>query len=209
MWRRSRCRHIRQAGGEHAGEQGTNSRVWISSASHVQVRLHSAIGVDGDLHSPHRRAVRSTAQRSGAYNAPLMGLSTITRSFAGALLAGVLLAGVVAGRQAPTTPQLSGAAAPPTSKLSLWYRAPASDIRWWQWPRLVARGAAGGPGGVGAGAAGGHRPPRRDGLRRGRPRAPAAERRHVMGRAALRSGQPRGESGPAGGAPAARRRQVS
>ena len=56
-----------------------------------------------------------------------MTLSTITRSIAGALLAGVLLAGVVAGRQAPTPPQLSGAAAAPTSKLSLWYRAPASD----------------------------------------------------------------------------------
>ena len=44
------------------------------------------------------------------------------------LLSGVLAAGaVVAGIQSPTSPRLAGEAPPPASRLSLWYRAPASD----------------------------------------------------------------------------------
>src|SRR6478736_4150556 len=45
-------------------------------------------------------------------------------------LARVLAAGLVvavAAAQSPTAPRLIGEAAPPTSSLSLWYRAPASD----------------------------------------------------------------------------------
>src|SRR4051812_31112523 len=50
------------------------------------------------------------------------------RRLVGAWLAGALVAGaVVAGTQAPTSPRLTGTAPPPESRLSLWYRAPASD----------------------------------------------------------------------------------
>src|SRR5262249_31937947 len=43
-------------------------------------------------------------------------------------LAAALAAALVVGAtQSPTPPALTGAAAPPTSALSLWYRAPASD----------------------------------------------------------------------------------
>src|SRR6476469_10127641 len=45
-------------------------------------------------------------------------------------LVGVLAAGLivaVAAAQSPTSPRLTGEAAPPASSLSLWYRAPASD----------------------------------------------------------------------------------
>ena len=43
----------------------------------------------------------------------------------GALAAGLIVA--VAAAQPPTSPRLTGEAAPPESSLSLWYRAPASD----------------------------------------------------------------------------------
>src|SRR5690349_18283914 len=43
-------------------------------------------------------------------------------------LAGALIVGVVVVvTQSPTSPRLAGAAPPPNSALSLWYRAPASD----------------------------------------------------------------------------------
>ena len=45
---------------------------------------------------------------------------------AGLSLAAVLAAAVVAARQSPAAPQLTGEA-PPPPRLSLWYRAPASD----------------------------------------------------------------------------------
>jgi alpha-L-fucosidase 2 len=51
----------------------------------------------------------------------------MARRLAGVWLA-VLVAGVVvAGMQSPTSPRLAGEAPPPASRLSLWYRAPASD----------------------------------------------------------------------------------
>jgi alpha-L-fucosidase 2 len=50
------------------------------------------------------------------------------------MMRGIVLAGLVviasvvaAARQAPTSPRLTGIAAPPASPLSLWYRAPAAD----------------------------------------------------------------------------------
>jgi alpha-L-fucosidase 2 len=52
----------------------------------------------------------------------------MARHLAGVWLAAVLVAGVVvAGMQSPTSPRLAGEAPPPASRLSLWYRAPASD----------------------------------------------------------------------------------
>src|SRR4051794_6803558 len=50
------------------------------------------------------------------------------RRLPGTGIAGALVAGVVvAGSQLPPSPRLAGAAPPPDSALSLWYRAPASD----------------------------------------------------------------------------------
>jgi alpha-L-fucosidase 2 len=51
-------------------------------------------------------------------------------------LAGALAGVVVAGTQLPTSPRLAGEAPPPASRLSLWYRAPASDH-----PLLTAGGS--------------------------------------------------------------------
>ena len=72
----------------------------------------------------------------------------------------------------------------------------------------VAGGPAGGCGGVGACASGGQRPSRRDGLRRDRPRAAAAEREHVVGGPALRSGESRRERRASRSAAPPRRAQV-
>ena len=51
----------------------------------------------------------------------------MARHIAGAWLAGALAGVVVAGTQSPTSPRLAGEAPPPAARLSLWYRAPASD----------------------------------------------------------------------------------
>ncbi|HET9834394.1 MAG TPA: glycoside hydrolase family 95 protein, partial [Vicinamibacterales bacterium] len=51
--------------------------------------------------------------------------SALTVGLAGVLTAGLVVA--VALAQSPTAPRLIGNAAPPSSSLSLWYRAPASD----------------------------------------------------------------------------------
>ena len=52
----------------------------------------------------------------------------LRRSLAGACFGGAIAAGiVVAAAQTSSSPRLAGAAAPPASVLSLWYRAPASD----------------------------------------------------------------------------------
>ena len=61
---------------------------------------------------------------------------------------------------------------------------------------------------VGRGAGRRQRPARRDGLRRHRQRAPPAQRRHALGRRAVRSEQSRGAGGPAGGATADLRGQI-
>jgi alpha-L-fucosidase 2 len=51
----------------------------------------------------------------------------MARHIAGAWLAGALAGVVVAGTQSATSPRLAGEAPPPAARLSLWYRAPASD----------------------------------------------------------------------------------
>src|SRR4051812_1773326 len=52
----------------------------------------------------------------------------MTRHTARASVAGAFVAAVtVAAMQLPASPHLTGDAPPPTSLLSLWYRAPASD----------------------------------------------------------------------------------
>ena len=51
----------------------------------------------------------------------------MARHIAGACLAGALGAVVVARTQSPTSPRLDGDAQSPAARLSLWYRAPASD----------------------------------------------------------------------------------
>src|SRR6185436_1819371 len=53
--------------------------------------------------------------------------SGIAASMERALIAGALAGVLVAGTQSPTSPRLAGEAPPPASRLSLWYRAPASD----------------------------------------------------------------------------------
>src|SRR3954454_9418195 len=54
--------------------------------------------------------------------------SPLVRRIAGACLAGAFVAGVVvAATQSPASPRLAGEAPAPSSALSLWYRAPASD----------------------------------------------------------------------------------
>jgi alpha-L-fucosidase 2 len=51
----------------------------------------------------------------------------MARHIAGTCLAGALGGVVVAGTQSPTSPRLAGDAPAPAARLSLWYRAPASD----------------------------------------------------------------------------------
>ena len=51
----------------------------------------------------------------------------MARHIAAAWLAGALAGGGVAGTQSPSSPRLGGEAPPPAARLSLWYRAPASD----------------------------------------------------------------------------------
>jgi alpha-L-fucosidase 2 len=51
----------------------------------------------------------------------------MARHIAGACLAGALGGVVVARTQSPTSPRLAGDAPSPAARLSLWYRAPASD----------------------------------------------------------------------------------
>src|SRR6476659_9086557 len=51
----------------------------------------------------------------------------MARHIAGACLAGALGGVVVARTQSPTSPRMVGDAPSPAARLSLWYRAPASD----------------------------------------------------------------------------------
>ena len=125
----------------------------------------------------------------------------------GACLAGALVAAVVAAAaQSPTSPRLTGEAPAPARRSACGIEHRPPIIRCCQWP---PRGrSASGQRGVGPRASGGQWPPRRDGLRRHRPRAAAAQRRHAVGGPAVRPRQPRGERrAPRSQAPA-RRRQV-
>ena len=123
------------------------------------------------------------------------------------LIAALCRGAVVAATQAPASPRLTGEAPPPASALSLWYRAPASDH-----PLLPLDAPRREPPGrhrrVGSRPSGRQRPARRDGLRRRRARAAAAERGHAVGRAAVRSGEPGREGRAARGPASARRAQV-
>jgi alpha-L-fucosidase 2 len=72
----------------------------------------------------HPVALELRRQSKGA---DLNAKQRMARHIASACLAGALGVVVVAGTQSPTSPRLAGDAPAPAARLSLWYRAPASD----------------------------------------------------------------------------------